>query len=207
MIILYCYDIKLTDKQVDALDPITQLALRMGTLANDLYSVGKGWETHAMQEKPGLPISSVFLIMRLQGVSVATAMDIAKQKFLEMEEGFLNLRCRLLNESGSLPEVARYLSALQFLVSGSMLWTMQNTRYEMDSNSLFQVDPSHYIADLQRRGRRSDPANGHASELPSGDGTGRVKTALASTHSGGLSSKWISLYSCCSSNQLIKRMA
>jgi ophiobolin F synthase len=141
----------------------------MCIMVNDMFSVDKDWVTHAGQDKPGLPMSSVFVIMRLHGVSVAAAKDILKQRYLEMEQNFLDLSKRLVEEVNSSPQIARYLMGLHYAITGNAMWHLHNTRYEADPNSPFRVDPNHTIASLPRKNRKSKSANKNGNELSSGD--------------------------------------
>ncbi|KAF3939326.1 hypothetical protein ABW19_dt0203237 [Dactylella cylindrospora] len=79
------------------------------------------WATHAALRKPDVPQSAIFLIMRLQDVSVAEAKDIVMERWFEMEKQYLRMRERLVEESGSAPVIVRYVSQLHYLIAGTAL--------------------------------------------------------------------------------------
>ncbi|KAK6524083.1 Geranylgeranyl pyrophosphate synthase [Orbilia ellipsospora] len=126
MMILYCYNITLSDDQIHYFQPLAQIAHKLGDLVNDIVSAEKEWITHITHGAPGTPITAIFLIMRWSNVSFGEAKEIVKRKCLELEQSFLSLSQQYLEGFGGLEETKkeaeRYVSALQLLISGNLLW-------------------------------------------------------------------------------------
>ncbi|KAK6344729.1 hypothetical protein TWF718_006687 [Orbilia javanica] len=149
------HNFNFSDQEIQKFDRIDQLAYRMVMLTNDLYSAEKEWIAHVGTNKPGIPASSLFIIMRIHDVSFGEAKEIMKQKWLEMEKLFLKLRDELMAECGvySAPEYARYLSCLQHLLGGVVVFSMHCPRYISVTPEKYPLcpKPEHRLKDLPRK--------------------------------------------------------
>ncbi|KAF3211109.1 hypothetical protein TWF191_010986 [Orbilia oligospora] len=65
------------------------LAYQLCILTNDLYSAENEWVAQVGMDKPGLPTSSLYIIMRLHDVSLGEAKEILKRKWLDIESSFI----------------------------------------------------------------------------------------------------------------------
>ncbi|KAK6536015.1 hypothetical protein TWF281_000261 [Arthrobotrys megalospora] len=162
MILLYLHDIKLTDEQLDCLDPLSRLAIQAGALTNDYFSAHKEWANYIskLAKNPALeiPISGVFLTMRTEDISMEEAKKIVRSKYLDVEQSFLNEREALAKDAvcagASKEEVERYISSLQFLMCGNMVFHMHSPRYQLDSrNPLHNFDEKTKFSELLHQAR------------------------------------------------------
>ncbi|KAK6496867.1 hypothetical protein TWF481_001849 [Arthrobotrys musiformis] len=148
------HNFNFSPSDIETLDCADQLAYRMCILTNDIYSAEKEWIAHAGTDKPGLPSSSPYIIMRLHDVSLGEAKEILKRKWLEMETLFVQTRDRLMAgcSPSSAAEYGRYLSCLQNLIAGLVVYSINCPRYiiEPRENELCPRDENK-IGDLPRR--------------------------------------------------------
>ncbi|KAF3231420.1 hypothetical protein TWF192_003622 [Orbilia oligospora] len=109
------------------------LAYQLCILTNDLYSAENEWVAQVGMDKPGLPTSSLYIIMRLHDVSLGEAKEILKRKWLDIESSFIQVREQLMAECGPhlASEYARYLSCLQYAATGLVVFTKEGPRYAL----------------------------------------------------------------------------
>ncbi|KAK6520035.1 hypothetical protein TWF506_000326 [Arthrobotrys conoides] len=126
------HNFNFTDEDYRKLDLAEQLAYRLCILGNDLYSAEKEWIAYTSANKPGIPSSSLYIVMRINDISLGEAKEIVKQKWLDVEDAFLREQDRLMEENKFSPaasEYARYLSCLQSLGAGLVLFSIACPRY------------------------------------------------------------------------------
>ncbi|KAF3310904.1 hypothetical protein TWF173_009142 [Orbilia oligospora] len=143
------------------------LAYQLCILTNDLYSAENEWIAQVGMDKPGLPTSSLYIIMRLHDVSLGEAKEVLKRKWLEIESSFIKVRERLITECGPhlALEYARYLSCLQYAVAGLVIFSKEGPRYALHKdpgNNPLCPRQEHKIKDLPRKTQSSSKngANG-----------------------------------------------
>ncbi|KAK6540067.1 hypothetical protein TWF694_008897 [Orbilia ellipsospora] len=155
---VYACDINLSDTQVDSFRPAKELIFQISSLGNDILSFDREWISHVSDGNSGLPpASSISFILLTQGVTVLQAKQIAKEKYLEIEQKFIELRRKLLKEQGytadtykgePVPDAVRYLSYLQYIASGNLMWSLRAKRFRMDPQIQFYPKPEHKLQDL-----------------------------------------------------------
>ncbi|KAF3922227.1 Dimethylallyltranstransferase [Dactylellina cionopaga] len=141
----------------------------MALLTNDIYSSEKEWAIHASKSQDNLdseiPVNGLFITMRDQDVSVAEAKVILKRKFLDLEGRFLQLREQLIKESARAgapaQEVARFISSLELMVAGNLVFHLHSPRYQPDQkNPLCSFKPGDKLVDLPRLVCENSNTNG-----------------------------------------------
>ncbi|KAK6530346.1 hypothetical protein TWF694_003702 [Orbilia ellipsospora] len=153
-LMLYVCNIKLTRAKLDQLKPALRVAYEHVSFTNDFFSVQADWLTHAKLDLPGVPVSSVFLIMRLRGIPVGEAKEIVRAMALKSDVEFLRLRKLYAEQFKGTPEqseVERYISSLQNVISGNLVYHLNSQRYEpVGKDHIFYVKPEHRLCDLPR---------------------------------------------------------
>ncbi|KAF3080866.1 hypothetical protein TWF706_002453 [Orbilia oligospora] len=149
------------------------LAYQLCILTNDLYSAENEWVAQVAMGKPGLPTSSLYIIMRLHDVSLGEAKEILKRKWLDIESSFLQVRERLIAECGPhlALEYARYLSCLQYAAAGLVIFSKEGPRYALHKdpeNNPLCPRQEHKIKDLPRKTQSSSKSGANPSPHTNG---------------------------------------
>ncbi|KAF3244134.1 hypothetical protein TWF128_009833 [Orbilia oligospora] len=131
------------------------------------------WVAQVAMGKPGLPTSSLYIIMRLHDVSLGEAKEILKRKWLDIESSFLQVRERLIAECGPhlALEYARYLSCLQYAAAGLVIFSKEGPRYALHKdpgNNPLCPRQGHKIKDLPRKTQSSSKNGANASPRTNG---------------------------------------
>ncbi|KAK6500453.1 hypothetical protein TWF481_010796 [Arthrobotrys musiformis] len=148
------HDFKLSETDLSDLNCIDQLSYRMMILINDYYSVENDWSSHTALDKPGLPPSAAYVIMRTRDVSIGEAKNIIQEEFFKMEKSWVELRDKLMKECkpSSAQDFAKYMTCLQYFITGILVFSLNAPRYHPSPTDIpFYPKPEHRIVSLPRK--------------------------------------------------------
>ncbi|KAK6335565.1 hypothetical protein TWF696_002336 [Orbilia brochopaga] len=195
----YIHDIVLSEEEKDKLDTINLIVYQAGALINDYYSVEREWAAHAALKKPGEPKSTVWIVMHTHDVTLGEAKEIVKEKYFRLERDFLQERKRLMDENGPESVYGRLTSYLQYILTGTALFSMHGPRYHLTPEETPHYPrPEHKIQELPGwRPKASLPkeVNGDKNGCQNGNGstgTGRQSNGANGNHN---AKAWLSTYS------------
>ncbi|KAF3908575.1 hypothetical protein ABW21_db0208578 [Orbilia brochopaga] len=150
----HLYGVALSKEHYEILSPLIHIAGALSTIINDIVSVEKEWIRNATigqaKQKIKIPTSAVYIILRTQAVNLTQAKQLAREKVLELEQQYLDLRQRFLNDGGNFPleKTARFISGLDHIVSGNLVWHTNHRRYYYDLDDPFCPEPEHRLRDF-----------------------------------------------------------
>ncbi|KAJ6257579.1 hypothetical protein Dda_7364 [Drechslerella dactyloides] len=150
-LIPHLYDITLTDELYDAVLPLDKLGGYLSAIVNDILSVEREWIARIKLNQSAIPASAVYIILRTHDVTVSEAKEIAKKKILELEGKYLELRQQLLDNTKLPHDIRKYISGIDHMVSGNLVWHTGHPRYNYDADSPFCPKPEHKLRDFPLR--------------------------------------------------------
>ncbi|KAF3316522.1 hypothetical protein TWF173_001808 [Orbilia oligospora] len=149
-ILPYVYDINLSKDQLARYSDLIRLTAKMNTLIKDISSAERDWSSHISQNKLGVPVSAVYIMMQTQDVTIAQAKKLVERKCLELEQQFSRLSWELLDNTEHMiqEEAARYISALHHLVAGELSWHAGSNRYRIEPSDPFYPKSEYKLNDF-----------------------------------------------------------
>lgn len=124
-------DLHLTSAELEQVAPLESHALRFFGVFNDIYSWEKEWKAYQEHKTDGAyPFSAIYVLAQETGLSYSACKRMMLVYCRELELAFKECEEKI-RQQNLRPEMIKYISSLEYFMSGVESWTKWSPRYKV----------------------------------------------------------------------------
>ncbi|KAF7956841.1 hypothetical protein EAE96_004167 [Botrytis aclada] len=127
--LLYTTEMNLNNDEISSLEPVILPILQAMMLTNDYYSWDKEYEQYNRNNGSMPMVNAVWLLKHLHDVDNTKAREFLREKILDFELQYCNIRDEYLRKQNPRPEMTQFFGLLELAAAGSRFWHATSRRY------------------------------------------------------------------------------
>ncbi|KAF5874334.1 putative geranylgeranyl pyrophosphate synthetase protein [Botrytis fragariae] len=127
--LFYTADVNLNNDEISSLKPVILPVLQAMVLTNDYYSWDKEYKEYNRTNGSMPMVNAVWLLKHLHDVDNTKARGLLREKILDLEMQYCNIRDEYLRTQTTSPDTIRFFGLIELAVAGNRFWHATSKRY------------------------------------------------------------------------------